>query len=180
MDDIIPPNTTPLKRCNRCKQSLPFARFYRDRSSKDRLHSICKTCQNSRPGRPRTCKKCNDLKLPTEYRSYQSKVCMSCNEKRHQSVLSRTLPRDQRNKSLWAHYGLTQAEYDEMFARQFGLCAICGLPPKDGQWLHVDHCHKTSLVRELLCLHCNHMLGNAKDNPETLMKAAAYLRLHMT
>lgn len=76
------------------------------------------------------------------------------------------------------HYQITLEEYDAMFAEQFGLCAICGKPPKDGKPLHVDHCHKSNVVRGLLCMRCNHMLGQAKDDIPTLKRAIKYLTKH--
>jgi hypothetical protein len=32
--------------------------------------------------------------------------------------------------------------------------------------LHVDHCHSTGKVRDLLCSRCNHTLGKFKENPK--------------
>ena len=41
--------------------------------------------------------------------------------------------------------------------------------------LHIDHCHKTGVVRGMLCGNCNFLLGHANDSPEILRKAADYL-----
>lgn len=72
-----------------------------------------------------------------------------------------------------------------MLESQGGVCAICGLLPQgkaNGQArpdhlpnLHVDHCHKQGHVRGLLCSNCNTLLGLAKDDPETLLRAIRYL-----
>ncbi len=80
--------------------------------------------------------------------------------------------------SLRKLYGITLADYNAMLARQEGSCAICGGLPAEGKRLHVDHCHATNKVRELLCGHCNRLLGCARDVPENADKAAAYLRKH--
>lgn len=45
----------------------------------------------------------------------------------------------------------------------------------EGTSLYVDHDHVTGAVRALLCHNCNFMLGHAKDRPDLLMVAAAYL-----
>jgi Recombination endonuclease VII len=45
-----------------------------------------------------------------------------------------------REQGLRFHYGLTLAEYEEMSAKQSGVCAICGEPPNWGT-LQVDHNH---------------------------------------
>jgi hypothetical protein len=76
-----------------------------------------------------------------------------------------------------ARYGLTPEQYEAMVKDQDNLCAICKLPPR-GRWgrLHVDHCHKTGVVRGLLCFRCNAMLGHAEDNPIVLQAVIDYLR----
>lgn len=61
--------------------------------------------------------------------------------------------------------------------RQAGRCYGC---MASGVVLRVDHCHKTGIVRGLLCGHCNLTLGHAKDNPETLRRLMAYLERDRT
>lgn len=71
-------------------------------------------------------------------------------------------------------YGLEPGEYDRLFRAQGGKCAICGGTRR--QRLSVDHCHKTGVVRGLLCRMCNgRLLTSARDNPNTLRNAADYL-----
>ena len=58
-------------------------------------------------------------------------------------------------------------------------CKICGKqhdPTIKRGRLYVDHCHHTGAVRSLLCQQCNIGMGNLKDDPEILEKAAAYIR----
>lgn len=50
-------------------------------------------------------------------------------------------------------------------------CVICGSTEK----LVVDHCHKTNIIRGMLCNHCNRGLGHFKDDPELLEFARMYL-----
>lgn len=59
---------------------------------------------------------------------------------------------------LRQHYGLTQAGYAELLARQNGVCAICKKPPKVRR-LNVDHDHDDGHVRGLLCGSCNTFIG---------------------
>ncbi len=77
-------------------------------------------------------------------------------------------------------YNISLEEYNAMVEKQQGLCAICGKPEKVfNQYglrnLCVDHNHETGKVRALLCSHCNHMIGNAKENIETLANAIKYI-----
>lgn len=80
-----------------------------------------------------------------------------------------------RGYRLRAVYGLTVEQYDDMLAAQGGVCAICSRPPGKTR-LHVDHDHKTGIVRGLLCFSCNHrVLSAARDNPAVLRAAAEYI-----
>lgn len=79
-------------------------------------------------------------------------------------------------------YGLTADEYLDLQEARGG-CDICGEPNRAGTMLAVDHDHaccsgaKTcgKCVRGLLCDRCNQALGQMRDDPERLRKAAAYL-----
>ncbi|MBD0837972.1 endonuclease VII domain-containing protein [Streptomyces sp. TRM68416] len=78
---------------------------------------------------------------------------------------------DGRAGHLKRHYGLTEAERDEMVASQMGLCVICLKAPA----VHVDHCHETGKVRGVLCFNCNSAIGKLGDDPDAVRRAAAYL-----
>ncbi|MFI5935430.1 endonuclease VII domain-containing protein [Actinoplanes sp. NPDC051494] len=73
---------------------------------------------------------------------------------------------------LRQRYGIGQRDFDEMLARQGGMCAICGAD--DPQ--HVDHDHRTGWVRGILCFNCNGGLGRFRDDPVFLAGAIAYLK----
>lgn len=70
-------------------------------------------------------------------------------------------------------YGITIADRDAMFANQGFKCAICKSPdPGSKSGWNTDHCHKTGIVRFILCSHCNRGLGAFRDNPEFMREAA--------
>lgn len=76
-------------------------------------------------------------------------------------------------------YDLTEGQYAKLIDLQGGVCAICGRPPGATK-LAVDHNHTTGEVRGLLCgrnpwTNCNRGLGQFRDNPEWLRRAASYL-----
>jgi hypothetical protein len=80
-----------------------------------------------------------------------------------------------RDLRLQRIYGITSDQYEAMLAYQGGVCWICGNPPKKTR-LHVDHDHKSGLVRGLLCWSCNRrVLPAARDNACVLTRAAEYL-----
>src|SRR5262245_7493109 len=70
-------------------------------------------------------------------------------------------------------YGISRTDYEALFARQGGACAICGR--KSHRRLVVDHCHFCRRVRGLLCRNCNLGLGNYCDDTSRLRAAIAYL-----
>lgn len=74
-------------------------------------------------------------------------------------------------------YGITQEQHDALLEAQDFRCAMClsDVPKGRGSW-HVDHCHATGRVRGLLCQPCNMALGLLNDNPDTLLRAVAYLK----
>ena len=76
-----------------------------------------------------------------------------------------------RHNRLVREYGLSLTDYETLFQRQNGMCAICQTKPE--QSLSVDHDHKTGQVRGLLCIRCNTGLGYV-DNEEWLSRAIQY------
>lgn len=86
-------------------------------------------------------------------------------------------------KNIWLRYRLNGEGFQQLWDEQEGKCAGClgelahplvkklatGLRPE------VDHCHKTGVVRGLLCRECNGFLGKVKDNAELLRRLDAYL-----
>jgi hypothetical protein len=79
-----------------------------------------------------------------------------------------------RNIKYRSRYGISIEDYNKMFSEQDGCCAICGHKPDYN--LHVDHCHTTQVVRQLLCHQCNNGLGCFKDNQDILLRAITYLK----
>jgi hypothetical protein len=69
-------------------------------------------------------------------------------------------------------YGVTRVEWETLFNGQKGLCALdsCKQPARV-----VDHDHKTSRVRGLLCLTHNTGLGCFADNIQSLQDGIKYL-----
>jgi hypothetical protein len=100
-------------------------------------------------------------------------VCDDCRADKRDPLRAKAR---ERRRTLKA-YGITQQQYDTMLAEQQGRCAVCARNnPGHTQHWAVDHCHKTGVVRGLLCSPCNMGIGQLGDNPDTLESAAQYLR----
>lgn len=109
------------------------------------------------------------------YRPKQRKLSIYCSAACNDKASSRTPGR--RDARLRREYGITLADYESLLAKQNGACAICGVENPAGRWdkWHVDHCHSTKKVRGILCSSCNHGIGQFKDDPALLRRAAEYL-----
>jgi hypothetical protein len=81
--------------------------------------------------------------------------------------------RSQRKMVFKRVYGISLEDYDVMFERQGGACAIC---KRTGLTLCLDHCHLTGEVRGLLCIRCNSAIGFFSDDPALLQTATDYLQ----
>lgn len=119
----------------------------------------------------KTCSHCKVFKPLQEFEKTQRKSggnsysswCKRCTAQMHL---------DRRVKK----YDLTAEEWERVLDIQNHGCAICGRAESTfTKRLSVDHDHKTGLLRGALCWHCNHLLGEANDDPEKLMLAFLYL-----
>jgi len=96
-------------------------------------------------------------------------------------VDSETRKGEYRARCRWKYYetryNLTQGQWQTLFDKQNGCCAICERPVQNTLrgYLHVDHDHKTGRIRGLLCTQCNTGLGQLGDTYEQVQKAADYL-----
>lgn len=104
-----------------------------------------------------TCSECKRIRMRKWYRKDPSKKIIS-------NMKSTRL----------RSYGLSNSEYEALIKKQNNTCAICKKKPTRIN-LSVDHNHKTSQVRGLLCTKCNLLLGLANDNVEILKECLTYL-----
>lgn len=124
---------------------------------------------------PRVCSTCNTEKPSSEFYLEKDKraqngiaqrsTCKPCTEDRkYKRFIEKT-------------YNFTFDQYEDLFDKQGGKCAICESRIGNNRTgrLFVDHCHETHKVRGLLCSSCNHGLGQFKDSPKLLQKAISYL-----
>ena len=131
--------------------------------------------------KPPCCPDCGETDIAKFYvdknGNRTNKVCKGCHKVK---CKERWHAREwlDRWSSRYYLYGVTKQFLLELYEKQDGKCAICGNVSTTERGLHVDHCHKTGVVRGLLCHGCNVTLGNMKDDPEILLKAVEYLRSH--
>lgn len=83
-----------------------------------------------------------------------------------------------RDYKLRSRYGMTLVDYNVMLQRQHRKCAVCHRPASSfSKALSVDHNHKTSHVRGLLCTHCNtNVMKFLRDDKSLVRGLIDYLR----
>ena len=170
------------KQCLKCNKIKPISEYYRDKTKKDGYKNHCKACDKLYQSTKRKkymastigtkiCGLCGVEKQVSEFNKYKSLSdgrswwCKDCAHK------------NWKKKMYKSKYGISYDDYLNIYKRQNGKCAICGMTEKDnGKDLALDHCHNTGIVRGLLCWSCNLMLGYAKDNAYILNNAILYLK----
>ncbi|MGF1428744.1 endonuclease VII domain-containing protein [Kitasatospora sp. LaBMicrA B282] len=169
--------------CSRCKQILPAADFARNRSRWNGLQAICRACSafyydqrqlaRGKVPKPRVhvpeghkrCAKCEHIKPHAEWdRNRRASDGLSAYCKACRKI-------DNRRRHFEKNYGMTEADLQAMLDTQAGRCPICLDRPAE----HVDHDHETGRVRGILCFACNAALGQMRDRPDALRRAADYL-----
>jgi hypothetical protein len=173
----LPKISVKTKKCSICEKEKDASFFTIDKQKRDGLRS--------------SCLECSKLNNYTSILDGTKKVCPSCKQEKEKTEFS--LAKNSKDglqiycklccveKNQKKKYGIDFDDYKRMYEKQKGLCAICNNPigfrHRD---THVDHCHKSSKVRGLLCYLCNLGLGTFRDNTTYLQMAIKYLRRHIS
>ncbi|GHA88503.1 recombination endonuclease VII [Streptomyces tendae] len=176
-------NDPGSKKCSTCQRVLPAGAFASNRSRPDGRQTNCRECaaeyhrrrQEARgkavrvkvpvPRGHKRCPQCEEVKPHSDWERNRSSsdgwasYCPECRAERN------------RTGYFKRKYGLAPAELDAMIAEQQGVCCICLTARAE----HVDHCRETGRVRGVLCFSCNAALGQFKDRPDAIRRAAAYV-----
>jgi len=103
----------------------------------------------------------------------ENKERMNEKSKQHYQNSDRDLLRD---RELQKNYGISLAQRNQLLEEQGGGCAICGATEDlTGKELAVDHCHRTEIVRGILCSLCNTGIGMLGDDSQSVEKDLKYL-----
>lgn len=164
-----------MKKCSDCKKFKELIEFSKDKSKKDELQCICKSCRSLKKDNPKYGEKYYDKNRSKIASCYQqNKEFIKTNNQKSPTFKIRSI-KSGRVRTL-KHFGLTLADYDRMFDAQKGCCKICDKHQSQlNKRLAVDHCHQTGKIRGLLCNSCNRALGLFGDNKDNLKAALDYL-----
>jgi hypothetical protein len=138
-----------MKRCAQCKIKKNLEEFYNNPSA-------------GKMGKGPYCKSCAKLRSKLWKANNKDKVKIHKRRGRLKKV-----------------HNLSMEDYIILLNNQNGCCAICGNKESKhsiSPQLYVDHCHKTNVIRGLLCHSCNVGIGLFKDNISILESAIKYLK----
>jgi hypothetical protein len=133
------------------------------------------------------CYVCNEWKEENNFckdkqrRDGLNPVCKLCVKKDHKARYNAQEKRDYQLRYL---YNITQEDWNILFEKQNGCCAICGKHQSIlSQTLHLDHNHINGKTRGLLCFDCNTKLGKVEKGiyirvRDFQQRALSYLRIY--
>lgn len=147
--------------CSKCKVMKRAADMGKSKVGPGGLGSWCKACISS---------------------YNKSRYAALTEEERSARISKGVRHRQESGYFLRVRYGISPEEYQILLAKQDGVCAICGGPPKGKRRFSVDHDHKCCpgeitcgrCIRGLLCITCNVQLGTY-ENAEWTVRADNYL-----
>ena len=106
-----------------------------------------------------------------------SNNCVTCNNETEKA-------RSEDGYHRWARiqkeYGLSRMQFYELWESQNRACVICKNIILEEKKCHIDHSHKTGVVRGILCGTCNQGLGLFKENIDLLNSAVSYIKKYET
>ena len=138
------------KLCPYCNKVKPLEAFYTNKRNASKRMAKCKSC----------------------HKEYQANLVKG------KGIDAARNKKRRRERALLKEYGISWTEYESLLFSQDHRCKICReVFDENGKTPSVDHCHKTGLVRGLLCQLCNSGLGMFKDHVKNLANAALYLQI---
>lgn len=184
-------NTPKSKKCSKCQTVKPLEDFPTCITGSYGRYNYCRECHSAyqkklHPDRVELDEK---AARTTGLRKLGLKTCTSCREVKplddfyldprradgRQAICKECWAVKSENKYYQREYGLSPEDYTRLLDAQNGVCAICGRTPKKWRF-NVDHCHKTHVIRALLCVNCNtNLLPYVERFPEWIKKAFEYL-----
>jgi hypothetical protein len=167
------PINEEVRVCPECGEELPLTRVYWHvgKNGHGGFRYPCKKCRNELLCKTRVY---DSIKRKYYYEKYKYKD--------HERYKKQSTPETRRHSNLRKNYKISLEDYNSIFEQQKGVCAICESAEtaldRNGNLrpLSVDHDHDTGKVRSLLCARCNSAIGLFKENYETILKAAEYVK----
>lgn len=167
LDELFDFISGKSKKCTKCALIKPLLDFNKG-GSQYGLSSWCRECEKLHH-------KINSVRIKAQRKEYRADNKDNTKAYNKQWYDQNLKPhKDKRkNKHLKHYYDLTIEQFNSMLEAQNGKCKVCGDVLDGGKGTHVDHDHKTSKIRGILCHPCNTKLGWYEKNAEKVDKYLA-------
>lgn len=169
-----------MKQCSKCRRVKSASCFPYDRKLKSKRANWCKKCWCKIQAEWRA----NNPKAYEQDRArYLTRVAADPKGYRRKWRLAgrrwrRNNPRRLKELQRRCNYGIEPFQFKCLRRTQNNQCAICKRVFRTTP--HIDHCHKSKIVRGLLCGSCNCGLGYFRESTKALRLAVQYLKKHDT
>ena len=161
--------------CTKCSEQKPNSEFSKNSTRKTGHNSYCKFCHKEYVAKHYQENKETYLEKADNWKT--------ANPQKRKDVANKYAkrnPKKLRNNSLKSQYGITLEEFNDKMSLQQHKCVICGNEFKNTKDAHMDHCHTSGKIRDILCKGCNIGLGHFKESIPTLLSAVQYLIKHQS
>jgi hypothetical protein len=159
-----------VKRCKKCGDVKPLGEFYQATGTRDGRRGQCKACEIARN---KAWYQQNRKRAIAYVKGWQRANAERVRDYQRQYRADHA--QQFREGHLRRVFNLTAAQYEELLEAQGGGCALCGRAPRSDRSLHVDHNHKTGVLRGLLCFRCNVGIGHFREDTLRMADAIVYL-----
>lgn len=148
-----------FRTCRACRKLLSESAFYQNPRTR-KWASECRPCKAVTQRTYNATPEGREQRRAAKKRAYQRQV------------------ESRRDRHRQRRYGITPEQFNELFNKQCGVCAICSRRlDLSGKMTCIDHCHFSGEVRGLLCNPCNRALGYV--DKVSLESIATYLGLRL-
>lgn len=157
------------KQCSKCKCELEVSMFAPDKRNRSGLKSHCRKCVSD-SARKRYWE--NPVFHRERTRRFIDKKRDIYNENRRNNRLKAYISESARK------YGCSKEDIEKLLdIKECQICSASVAFSSENRHLkpNIDHCHKTGVIRGILCGYCNNLIGRAKDDVDTLKAAIKYL-----
>jgi hypothetical protein len=165
------------KHCGKCVTRKPLEDFANTRNTRDGKATWCRACMSDycRAYRLRRIREQGPSAFPklsyTEYQERHGREKVLAQKRKHYASHTATW----RDYARFKKYGITAEQFADVLQSQGNRCPICERDFSETRKPHVDHDHRTGLVRGLLCNACNVAIGHFDDDTSRMRRAEAYL-----
>jgi len=131
------------------------------------------------------CSKCHEIKKVDSFgvkkfnKDGLNHYCKICENNRTKIRYNDPIQKEKvKYNQILRIYGLTKDDYISKLEFQNYKCGICDKELLNDKNTHIDHSHDNNNIRDILCRHCNFLLGQVNEDVKYLNNLISYINKH--